>query len=117
MATLTPKRLEQAREILDRHNAALLKRPDYDLGTMERELKEVWGLNYQSLKGIIIDLSKRDEYALLAAKYMEHGTPGIVSEFQRPLANLYGAEYFRSADYNEKREAFWARYFPASKKE
>lgn len=85
-----------------------------DAGILERELRDLWGMGYQSLKDVMIDiLSNHAEYSHLAAYYMEHSnTPGVVTEFQSPLAKLYGLSSWSYDDAKEqKREEFWERAF------
>lgn len=109
MASLTPRRFEAARPILDKYREQLHRTGHVDAGDLEGELRKCWNIGYQELKDIIIDLAKRDEYRYLAAYYMEHSNaPGVVTEFQGTLAALYGVEsYYHAPDREEKREAFW----------
>ena len=111
MANLTVRRLEQAKEILDRHNASFLESHYLDERGLEMELRELWGLGYQELKGIMIDLSKEQEYSLLATRYMETGFPSVISEFKATLANVYGLPTFHVADLEAKKKEFCERQF------
>ena len=80
-------------------------------GQLERELRDLWGIGYQELKDIIIDMVKKDQFPEVAAYYMEHSNSGVgvVSEFKRPLSKLYGIPYFHHADREKKRQEFWMR--------
>ena len=81
MYKLTQIRFDKAKEILDRYNADFLKRRDLRDGELERELRDIWDMGYQELKDIMIQLSERPEYRLMALRYMESGCPGVVCEF------------------------------------
>ena len=114
MASLTAKRFEKAKPIFDKYKAKLLDTEDVDIPAFEMELKAVFDMGYQELKQIIIDLSKRPEYEMLAVKYMEEGTPGVVSEFKQHLATFYGMDYYDSsiAERETKQKEYWAKAFP-----
>jgi hypothetical protein len=109
MATLTEARFDKTKAILDRYNERLLQTGKLDFHAFEADLKDIWKLGYQGLKQIIIDLSKREEYVPLAARYMEEGMPGVAAEFKIPLAKLYGISHYHSEEQEEKRKAFWKR--------
>lgn len=111
MARLTDRRFHSAKLILDRHNKRLLETRFLDAGGFERELRELWGMGYQELKWVMIDLCKKPEYTLLAARYMESGSPGVVCEFQPTLASLYGVDYYHAADREQRQKEFWDRGF------
>ena len=109
---LTDRRLEDAREILERFRSQLHRSRHIDNVSFEHELRKVWGIGYQELKWIIRDLAKTDRYRLLAAYYMQYqNAPGPVSEFQKPLADLYGTKHYDAADKDGARKAFWDRAF------
>ena len=114
MYRLTERRKQEARDILDRYTKCLHDTRRMDARGLERELRELWGFGYQTLKGIMIDtLSHHSEYAHLAAYYMEHSNvPGVVTEFHRPLAKLYGLSswYYDNAK-EQKREDYWTTAF------
>ena len=83
-------------------------------GRLELELRQLWGLGYQALKFIMIDIVlNHPEYAHLAAYYMEHSNPvGVVTEFQRPLAKLYGLTSWHYDDEKDyKRAEYWKNAF------
>jgi HJR/Mrr/RecB family endonuclease len=114
MYRLTELRKSQAREALDRYTRQLHDSRAIIAGQFEHELRQLWGLGYQSVKDIMIDiLSNHAEYAHLAAYYMEHSNaPGVVSEFQQPLANLYGLNSWYNDEEKEiKRAAYWDNAF------
>jgi HJR/Mrr/RecB family endonuclease len=114
MHRLTERRKKQAREVLDRYTRQLHNSRNFVAAQLEHELRDLWGLGYRSLKGIMIDMvSNHPEYAHLAAYYMEHsGAPGVVSEFQEPLAKLYGLRSWRyDGDKESKRTAYWNEAF------
>lgn len=114
MGRLTEARFQAAKPILDRYRDQLLRTRRLDAGQLEQELKAVWKQHYQGLKPLMIDLSKRPGYVHLAARYMEGGSPGVVSEFQGPLAELYGITHYHADDREVKRREFWERAFSAA---
>ncbi len=62
----------------------------------------------------MIDIVKNHrEYTHLAAYYMEHSpTVGVVSEFQRPLAELYGlTSWYHDTSKETKRQQYWENAF------
>ena len=108
MASLTQRRFEKAKHILDKYHKQLHETGQYSTSAFEKELRDCWGIGYQELKAVIIDLSKKETYRYLAARYMESGCPGVVMEFKRTLAEMYGIKsYDHSPDREEKRKAFW----------
>jgi hypothetical protein len=113
MYRLTERRKSQAREVLDRYTRMLHGAREFEPLQLERELCDLWGVGYRSLKGIMIDMvSNHPEYAHLAAYYMEHSNaPGVVSEFQATLASLYGLTWYHDAAREAKRAEYWERAF------
>ena len=110
MYRLTERRLAKAEPILQEYRAKLHTEGAINAHGFEMELRQCWGIGYQELKSIIEDLSKIDDYVFLAAYYMEHSSaPGVVMEFKRSLARLYGIDHFDASDRKAKREAFWQR--------
>ena len=110
MYKLTERRLNKARSILDEHKSILDTHGTIDVGAFEMSLRECWNLGYQELKDIIIALSKLDDYVYLAAYFMEHSNaPGVVSEFKRPLAKLYGITHYSSPNRESAQRDFWAK--------
>lgn len=113
MASLTEPKFKKAKHILDKYNEQLHRTHELHDTQLEHELREIWGIGYQELKGIMIDLSRLPDYQLLAVRYMESGFPGVVSEFKSTLAKIYGMEDF-DIDRNEReqfRKRFWERQF------
>jgi hypothetical protein len=112
MYRLTDKRLQKAQPILDKYRADLFTARSFAVRGLERELRDTWSLGYQELKDIIRELLKNDRYREVAAYYMERSNPvGVVSEFQQPLAYLYGLKWFHAPEREGKRAAFWERVF------
>lgn len=113
MYRLTVRRKVQASEILNRYSAALNSTHHIDSMALERELRAKWDLGYQVLKDVMIDMLQfHPEYALLAAYYMEHINPtGVVSEFQRHLAQLYGVKWYYDDERESRRDSYWERAF------
>lgn len=104
MYKLTENRLRAAHAILEKYRDALYETQGIRCMDFEHELRDCWGVGYQSLKDIIIDLSKLDRYEHLAAYYMQFQNPtGVVSEFQGRLAEIYGSRHATDAD------AYWER--------
>lgn len=113
MYRLTEIRMAKARETLDRYNAELQSTGTFAVNTLERDLQRLFDTGYQEIKSVMIDLLRHGEYELLAAYFMEHSNPtGVVSEFQVPLAALYGATSWRhDATLDSKRRRYWERAF------
>jgi hypothetical protein len=110
MASLTDRRFERAKSILDKYRTELQANSHISVGKLENELRDCRNLGYQELKSVIIDLSKRGEYRFLAAYYMEGGTGvGVVSEFKDVLAEMCSIEYYDDPKRDEARKAFWQR--------
>jgi len=113
MYRLTKHRKAKARDVLDRYTRQLHDTRSME-GRLELELRQLWGLGYQALKFIMIDIVvNHPEYAHLAAYYMEHSNPaGVVTEFQRPLARLYGLTSWHYDDEkDDKRAEYWQNAF------
>ena len=109
MANLTDHRKVQAREIFDRYNRELHDTGAIENFRLESELLQLWGISYQSLKPIMIDIVRNHpEYEHLAVYYMERsGSAGVVSEFQRHLARIYGLSSYHDDEREAKRAAYW----------
>lgn len=114
MARLTDRRFEQAKPILDRYRDKLAQSQNHSFhaGFLEKELRELWRMGYQELKGVMKDLSRRPGYTHLAAYYMEHSNAGsgVAEEFKDTLAALYGVRHYHADDREEKQRAFWAAF-------
>ena len=115
MCRLTDHRKTEAREVLDRYNQQLHDTRKICRSDLELKLRDIWGLGYQNLKGIMIDiLSNHPEYEHLAAYYMDvdyDGITGVVMEFQQPLAKLYGLTSWHDEEKKAKRTAYWKDAF------
>lgn len=112
MYRLTDRRLASARPILQRYHDQLMKHHSIVVSKLEQELRDLWGIGYQELKDVIIDMVKKNTFPELAVYYMEHSPgAGVVCEFQRPLAEIYGISHFHHADREQKRQEYWARVF------
>lgn len=114
MYRLTERRRRAASEILDRHTRILHDSRSCDALHLEMELRRCWDLGYQELKGVMIDMvAHHQEYAHLAAWYMEHINPtGVVVEFQESLEKLYGVSYwYHDPQREEKARAYWEQVF------
>lgn len=113
MYKLTKKRLQAAKPILDQFEEQLRIHRFVVVGQLESELRRLWGIGYQELKDVFIDMLKQDIYAELAVYYMENsnGGSGVVSEFQRPLAKVYGVPHYHHAEREQKKEEYWAQAF------
>ena len=110
MYRLTEKRFQKAKLILEKYRNQLHRTGQIEAGFFERELGQCWNLGYKALKGVMRDLLKEPRYRFLAAYYMEHSNaPGVVMEFQNPLAGVYGISYYHSKDREKKKAAFWAK--------
>ena len=111
---LTARRKQRAADILDHHTKVLHDTRYINVSRLEHALRERWNIGYQSLKGIMIDMANNHpEYSHLAAYYMEHSNPtGVVSEFQQPLADLFGLTSWDFDDSKEgKRKEYWDNAF------
>ncbi len=111
MANLTDRRFQVAKPTLDRYRDELMRKRNINVMAFEQELKDLLDLGYQDLKSMMIQLSKKPEYVYLAARYMEGGSPGVVSEFQQPLAELYGISHYHADDLEQKQKEYWERAF------
>jgi hypothetical protein len=109
MYKLTERRLAKAKPILETYRKQLHTSGFMAASNLESELRKCWNVGYQALKGIMIDLSKLPRYRYVAARYMESGCPGVVTEFQRTLSELYGMDSLLSRDKKAKKEAFWGK--------
>src|SRR3954471_21648518 len=108
MFTLTEHRLEAAKRVLDKYRATLQEQHRFDAAALEQELRQCWSTGYREIKDNMIQLLATDEYPLVAAWYMEHSNaPGVVVEFQAPLAKLYGVASYHSPEREEKQRQFW----------
>ncbi|HUE69845.1 MAG TPA: hypothetical protein VMP01_03060 [Pirellulaceae bacterium] len=109
MYKLTERRLEAARDILEKYREQLHRSGSISAMSLEKELRDCWGgMGYQTLKGIIIDMLNNERYRLVAAYYMQHqNAPGPVSEFKPHLARLYGTPTYDPFDKQGTRKAFW----------
>ena len=109
MYKLTERRLILAQKILEDYRAELTRNKRFSAGLLERALKDVWVIGYQSIKEIMIDVLKNHErYGFVAAYYMEHiNAPVVVLEFKRPLAKAYGISHYDSDERKNARESFW----------
>ena len=75
MPRLTKKRKKKAKRILKKHNRLLETEVpgDVDPPALEADLVRCWNLDYQQLKGVIIDMfANHPEYRELAIRYMKH---------------------------------------------
>lgn len=113
MYRLTDRRHSQARDALERYRHELHDNRYINCDRLEEELRELWHIGYQELKDIFEDMLRRfPQYEHLAAYYMENVNPtGVVSEFQDPLAKLYGIDWYYAANREAKRDEYWARAF------
>ena len=84
MHKLTDKRKERASGILAKHNGRM-KISGIDAANLERELIKCWGLAYQDIKEIMIDMfDHHPEYKELSISYMKHfPSPEFSSCFQK----------------------------------
>ena len=113
MAKLTERRMEKADHIFEEYRTKLNEHQQVNCAQMEKELKQCFNLGYQGIKDIIIDLFARERYKQLAAFFMENidTSVGVVSEYHKPLAKLYGIKSYYADDREEKRKAFWDDFF------
>ena len=110
---LTDRRKAQAREVFDRYTRELHDTGAIEDFKLELELRQLWDIGYQSLKGIMIDiLTNHSEYEPLAAYYMERSGSGlVVSEFKLALAKLYGLSSYHDEEREVKRVEYWKNAF------
>ena len=108
MYRLTERRLARAKATLERFRAELFERHSFDAQSFEQELRDTWTLGYRELKDIMCEMLKLDRYREVAAYYMEHNGPAVVSEFKKPLAALYGITRYSAPEREETRRKFWA---------
>ena len=113
MCRLTDRRKAKAREVFDRYTRELHDMGEIKNFRLEFELRQLWDIGYQSLKGIMIDiLTNHSEYEHIAAYYMERsGSAGVISEFKTPLAKLYGLSWYHDEEREARRAAYWENAF------
>lgn len=110
MYRLTERRLKKVEPILEKYRAEIHKTDYMTALVFERELRDCLNMGYQALKGIAKDLAKIERYKYLAARYMEKSGAGsgVVGEFQKPLAKLYGIVHYDPPKLREAaRKIFW----------
>ena len=110
MYRLTDRRLAKAKQLLEGYRSNLAEHGRFNVSVMDHELKEIWNIGYQELKGVIIDMFENHErYRYVAVYYMEHSNAtGVVGEFQDPLADAYGITHYHDDMLAESRQRFWA---------
>lgn len=110
MYTLTEKRLEEAKPILNEFRDRLHSEGSIDALDFERRLIEGLGCGKVDFKEVSKQLLKTDEYLYLAAYHMENsnGPRDLVAlEFKTSLAKIYGVDIYGSEGMEEARERFW----------
>lgn len=130
----TAERVQQAAPILDRYNEQLHREGEINTYALEFSLREAWGLGYQCLKPVIIEIMQNfGKYEHLAAYYAEFSNQAmmgplerpfyeqdakamyVIEEFQSPLARLYGAsDWYYDETLAEKRRRYWERVWNAA---
>jgi hypothetical protein len=110
MTKTTEKRFDAATDIFEKYRKHLQKSGSMSTAAFEKELRDLWEVGYQTIKSLVLELSKIRRYRYIAAYYMEHIYPGgPAAEFKSRLAKMYGASsYHYSKAMTEKREAFWS---------
>ncbi len=112
MAELTEKQFDDAKSTIEQYREKLSKVKQFDARSFERDLRKIWDLGHQEVKGLIVELSHHGRCEQVAAYYMEHSNaPGVVIEFQRRLAELYGISSYQSSDRVSKQNEYWERAF------
>lgn len=115
MKRLTEEAKLQAIEILERYSKELHDSRQFNSTSLELELRKKWNIGYQTLKHVMIDmLTNHREFEHLAAYYMENinGRQYVVSEFQRPLADVYGlSSWYHDQTKEVKRVKYWEEVF------
>ena len=109
MYRLTDRRLAKAEHLLEKYRSELSEHGRFNVTVMDRELKELWDIGYQELKGVIIDMYKnRERYQYVAVYYMEHSNDtGVAGEFRPSLADAYGLKHYRNDAIDASRTLFW----------
>ncbi len=111
MYRLTTRRLQKAKDVLEKYRTLLRAKLAFDAGQLEHELRQCWDLGYQELKDIMADMLRHERYRHVAIYYMEHSNcTGVVSEFQSPLAKVYGIRGYFDPDRQKKQQEFWAAF-------
>jgi hypothetical protein len=112
MASLTPARLEKAKDVLESYRFQLFKTKKFDPMAFELELRELWGTGYHEMKSIAPDLLRKPRFREVAAYYMQNiNSHGITAEYQGDLAKLYGTNHLPGEEFNKKRDEYWAQVF------
>jgi len=111
MYRLTERRLQTAQGILEKYREQFLRNLQFDAHTFEQELRKCWHLGYQEFKSIARNMLRIPRYRHVAVFYMEKiNAPVVVSEFQAPLARVYGIRHYDDPERQQKREKFWASF-------
>ena len=121
MYKLTERRFGATKHIFEKYREKLFANREFNAHNFEKELRDVLDTGYQELKDVIIEIVRKsrlelpretDRYREVATYYMEHINGGaVVSEFQQPLANVFGAAHFHAPDVAQKRDAYWKNVF------
>jgi hypothetical protein len=121
MYKMTDRRLATAKPILEKYRAQLFTSHSFDTHAFERELRDAWSTGYREIKDVVTEIAKKrrrtvekdtDRYREVAAYYMQNNNGACVaSEFQRPLAELYGITHYDANDREQKRAEYWENVF------
>jgi hypothetical protein len=120
--TLTPRRLEAVKPILEKYRGELFSQHSFNCGRFEMELCGVLGTGYRGIKDVMCQIVGRkqrppfekptDRYRQVAAYYMLHSNGGmVVDEFQFPLTGLFGAANPYCDDWGQKCDEYWEKTF------
>lgn len=109
MFTLTERRMRKICATLSEFNARLERHQWIDCHDFELVLRRLLNTGYREIKDVMRQLVKQEQYARLAAYYMQFSNaPGPVAEFQEPLARLYGVRHYGSPEFASARDEYWS---------
>ncbi|MEX2217305.1 MAG: hypothetical protein WD749_00980 [Phycisphaerales bacterium] len=108
MYTLTDRRLQLIKHVLDRYRVELSAHGRFHAGSLERDLRAALDTGYHEIKDLVCQLILRREYREVAAYYMQHiGGDMVVAEFQAPLASFYGVSAYNSPEFKQRSATYW----------
>lgn len=112
MHKLTEKRLEKARDILEKYRTQLYEHGSFCANGLERELRGCWDTGYRIFKEIMPDIfQNRPRYKYVAAYYMQHPKAlDPCSIFKKLLASLYHLKSYDCPERDEAISEFWERF-------
>lgn len=108
MYKLTKRREAKALPILERAYESLVSHGGFDVGILERDLRDCWNIGYHELYDILEDAFKDERWRYVAVYYMERIMPMLTSELRLALEKAYGiSKRGPCQEWDSYRDAFW----------